>query len=190
MDSSSDLPEAPRLRPDDSGPIGPDLDHLTSYIVAHHHGYLREICPIVNTWLARLVARHGRTHPELDDVWSTFTCLSEELLAHLLKEEHVLFPFIDELARANRSGIRAAASPFGTLLNPVRVMEADHQHALDLVARLRELTGGYTPPDDGCDTYRQCYAELARFERDLLEHIRLENQDLFPRAVELETASS
>src|SRR5688572_3964014 len=130
MDSSSDPPATARPWPDDTWTVGPDLDQLTAYIVAHHHGYLREICPIISTWLARLVARHGGTHPELDAVWRTFTRLSEELLAHILKEEHVLFPFIDELARANRAGMRAEANPFGTLLNPVRVMEADHQLAL------------------------------------------------------------
>jgi regulator of cell morphogenesis and NO signaling len=177
--------------PDDTLPADWEhLDHLTRYIVTHHHRYVRESCPQLTQWLDKLVARHGPQHSELAEVRRTFYTLAEELLAHMQKEENVLFPFIDDLAAANRSSGRLPAGPFGMIQSPVRVMEADHELAGELVARLNSQTGGYTPPPDGCNTYRLCYAELARFERDLHQHIHLENNVLFPRAIELETRTA
>ena len=156
------------------------LDHLTRYIVTHHHRYVREACPILIERLDKLVARHGAQHSELAEIRRTFHMLADELLAHMQKEENVLFPFIDDLAAAARSTGHSPAGPFGTIQNPVRVMESDHELAGELVARLNSQTGGYAAPADGCNTYRVCYAELARFERDLHQHIHLENNVLFP----------
>jgi regulator of cell morphogenesis and NO signaling len=162
------------------------LDRLIGHIVDRHHRYIREVSPAIRAWLDRLVARHGGRHPELDAVRRTFERLSEALLAHLKKEENVLFPFIDDLAAASRSKTRPAAGPFGTIVNPIRVMEADHQLAGDLATELRRLTDGFVPPADACATYRRCYAELASFEQDLHRHLHLENNVLFPRAIEVE----
>jgi len=108
----------------------------------------------------------------------------------MVKEENVLFPFIDDLARADRDGSRAPRGPFGTILNPVRVMESDHALAGELLSRLHSLTNGYRVPDDACNTYRLCYQELARFEHDLHRHVHLENNVLFPRALDLMRDSS
>lgn len=163
-----------------------ELDKLTRHIVQRHHGYVREVTPAIRAWLAKLVARHGHRHPELSQVRDTFDELASELAAHMAKEENLLFPFIDDLAAAERTGGRLPTSPFGTVLHPVRVMEADHREAGDLLARLRDLTHGFAPPDDACTTYRLCYVELERFEGDLHLHVHLENNVLFPRALELE----
>jgi regulator of cell morphogenesis and NO signaling len=164
----------------------PELDALTRHIVERHHRYVRETTPTIQAWLAKLAARHGERHPELAQVRETFDALADELAPHMTKEENILFPFIDDLAAARRAGTRLPGSPFGTVLHPVRVMEEDHRAAADLLTRLRTLTAGFTPPDDGCTTYRACYAELERFERDLHWHVHLENNVLFPRAFELE----
>jgi regulator of cell morphogenesis and NO signaling len=163
-----------------------ELDALTRHIVDRHHRYVREITPTVQVWLNKLVARHGAQHPELAQVNATFAELASELAAHMTKEENLLFPVIDDLAAAKRAGAHLPKSPFGTVLNPVRVMEADHQAAGSLLARLRALTQGFTPPDDACTTYRMCYTELERFENDLHRHVHLENNVLFPRALDLE----
>ena len=104
----------------------------------------------------------------------------------MVKEENVLFPYIDELAAAVRAGSRLPSSPFGTVLHPVRAMEEDHRAAAELTAELRALTSDFTPPADACQTYRSCFAELERFEADLRTHVHLENHVLFPRAIELE----
>jgi len=165
------------------------LDDLTKLIVDRHHRYVRDSIPAIEAWLNKLADRHGARHPELPRVRDTFRQLADELTSHMAKEENILFPYIDALALAERGGGRAPLSPFGTIQNPVRVMEADHYLAGELLATLRTLTSAYDPPADGCTTYRLCYAELARFEADLHRHIHLENNVLFPRAMDLETAT-
>ena len=163
-----------------------ELDALTDHIVQRHHRYVREMTPSIQTWLAKLVARHGGRHPELAQVRDAFDQLTNELAAHMAKEENILFPAIDDLASARRAGHHLPASPFGTVLHPVRVMEDDHRAAGDLLANIRNLTQDFALPDDACTTYRLCYTELQRFESDLHWHVHLENNVLFPRALELE----
>jgi regulator of cell morphogenesis and NO signaling len=164
----------------------PALDDLTRHIVTTHHAYVRQSVPQIAGWLTRLIERHGARHPELVEVEATFRRLADDMGAHMLKEENILFPFVDALARAVRTGGRLPASPFGTILNPIRMMEADHQESGGDLAHLRALTGGFRAPADGCTTYRACYAELERFEADLHRHVHLENHILFPRAIALE----
>ncbi len=163
-----------------------DLDALTGHIVSRHHGYVRQASPVIAAWLDKLVERHGNRHPELNDIRAAFTLLADDMAVHMVKEENILFPFIDGLAAASRAGGRLPSGPFGTILNPIRMMEEDHRQAGDQLAQLRALTNHYTPPADGCTTYRLCYEELAKFEADLHRHVHLENNVLFPRAVELE----
>jgi regulator of cell morphogenesis and NO signaling len=163
-----------------------DLDALTRHIVATHHRYVRDTTPVIAAWLDKLVARHGAGHPELAEVRAVFLELGDELMTHMAKEEHILFPFIEDLAAAHRAGARLPNGPFGTVLHPVRVMEEDHRLAGELIGRLRVLTRDHQPPEDACTTYRACYAELAAFEADLHRHIHLENNVLFPGALDLE----
>lgn len=193
--AGSDLPLAPIVdalsalgapEPDDRDQRWSDLDALTRHIRERHHAYVREMLPAIDGWLAKLVARHGARHSELADVWRVFGELSHDLMAHMAKEETLLFPAIDELAAARRAGTRPPASPFATVLHPVRAMEDEHRDAGDRLSQLRALTHNYTPPPDACTTYRLCYGELQRFQADLIEHVHLENHVLFPRALELE----
>ena len=165
-----------------------DLTELVRQIVTRHHRYVREMSPVITGWLDKLAGRHGTRHPELHQVRATFLALADEMDLHMQKEETLLFPFIESLAGAARRQMPAPPSPFGTLLNPIRVMENDHREAGDALARLRSLTNGYAPPDDACTTYRLCYRELEAFEADMHRHVHLENHILFPRAIALEGA--
>jgi len=177
--------------PADDDRLPPELaeaDRLTRHIVDTHHRYVRESIPVVTRWLDRLVERHGGRHPELAEARTLFLTLADDMTSHMAKEETLLFPAIDELAREVRVGGHLPAGPFATILHPVRVMEDDHQQAAELLARLREVTHGYQTPADGCATYRSCYAELERFEQDLHRHVHLENHILFPKALEMERA--
>lgn len=163
-----------------------ELDALTGHIVTHHHTYVRSSVPALQQMLDKLVSVHGERHPELAELRSAFRALGDDLLQHLMKEEQLLFPAVDQMARQRR-GLPGPGPMFATVLHPVRVMEDDHQEAGALIERIRQLTGGhYEPPADACTTYRACFAELRRFEEDLHRHIHLENNVLFPRALDLE----
>lgn len=167
-----------------------NLDALTRYIVERHHRYVASTIPAIRGWLDKLVDRHGARHVELREVRDTFIELADELTTHMAKEESLLFPFINELAAAERARTRLPRGPFGTILHPVRVMESDHEEAGELLQRLRYLTRDYQPPSDGCTTYQLCYRELERFEADLHRHVHLENNLLFPQAMALEASLS
>lgn len=164
------------------------VERVIDHIVSTHHVYTRVAMPEIAHHLAQLVSVHGERHPELARVAATFNELRHELQQHLMKEEHVLFPYIRELAR--RTDGRPFASPFGTVENPIRMMEREHRDAGDELRVIRELTNGYVAPADGCTTYRVAMAELEQFERDLHRHVHLENNVLFPKAVALEQRSS
>jgi regulator of cell morphogenesis and NO signaling len=163
------------------------VERLIDHIVTTHHAYVRSSVPTIGRYLAKLVEVYGVAHPELMRVTVAFSEVGRDLLQHMIKEERVLFPYISELAASHRE--RAVLSPFGTVENPIRMMEREHAEAGDEVRLIRELTNGYTPPPDACTTYRVCFAELAAFERDLHRHVHLENNLLFPKAVDLEHGS-
>ncbi len=167
-------------------PVGRLIEHIT----ATHHSYVRSALPMIERYLAKLSEVHGVRHPELMRVAAVFDRLSRELEQHMLKEERVLFPYVRHLAERADQPCGPLQSPFGTVNNPIRMMEQEHRDAGDALQIIRELTNGFTPPADGCTTYAVCMAELVRFERDLHRHVHLENNVLFPRALELENAAA
>jgi regulator of cell morphogenesis and NO signaling len=162
-------------------PVGRLIDHILST----HHSYVRSSLPAISNYLTKLEEVHGARHPELSRVRAYFADLRSDLGQHLLKEEQVLFPYLRQLGDVS-GGCARAVSPFGSVANPIRMMEREHQEAAGVLRVIRELTHGYAAPPDGCTTYVACMAELARFERDLHRHVHLENNVLFPRAVDLE----
>jgi regulator of cell morphogenesis and NO signaling len=164
-----------------------NVDRLIDHIVSTHHAYVRSALPTLSRYLAKLVEVHGHRHPELLRVASSVEHLGRELLQHMMKEERVLFPYIRTLATSNDG--KPTPGPFGTVENPIRMMEREHRQAGDEMRLIRELTSGYAPPADGCTTYRVALEELDRFDRDLHRHVHLENNVLFPRAIELERTS-
>jgi len=163
------------------------LPKLIDYILDTHHQYLRLSIPLIARHLNKLVDEHGERHPELENVRASFDRLARDLMQHMMKEEQVLFPYVREIAI---HGVDPSwPCPFGTIENPIRMMEREHGEAGDDVRAIRELTDGFTAPEDACTTYRLCYEELAYFERDLHRHVHLENNVLFPRAIEIERRS-
>ena len=155
---------------------------LISFIVDKHHGYVRRILPSVTANTQKLATAHGNRHPELVEVARLTQAVAAEMLSHMAKEECVLFPYIAEVAAAVRTRQPVPLGPFGSIENPIRMMEHEHESAGAAMARVRELTNGYQVPADGCTTYRVALQQLAEFERDLHQHVHLENNILFPRA--------
>jgi len=161
------------------------VPRLIDFIVSTHHAYVRASMPSILRHLAKLSDVHGTRHPELMRVEAYFELLRIDLDQHMLKEEQVLFPYVRDLAEsAGACGV--TRSPFGTVANPIRMMEREHQEAGDALRIIRELTLGYTAPADGCATYEIAMGELLQFERDLHRHVHLENNVLFPAAVRIE----
>ena len=162
------------------------LDSLVDYIVDRHHGYVKRQIPAITAMLEKLVAAHGERHPSVPRIASTFAALASELTHHMEKEEQILFPYIRAMVRIRRDRSERLATPFGTIRNPIRMMEDDHQQAAAQLWMLRTLSNGFTLPDGGCVTWRACFGELAAFERDLHQHVHLENNVLFPAVARLE----
>lgn len=159
-----------------------DADALTRYIVGRHHGYCRGAMPAIAAHARKLAQVHGPAQPELVEVSTIFGRLCADMDAHMLKEERVLFPYIEQLAATRRAGLGVFPAPFGDVGNPIRMMEADHDAAGAAMARIRELTDGYAVPAHGCTTWRVTLQELEAFEQDLHAHVHLENNILFPKA--------
>jgi len=164
-----------------------DLATLVSYIQGNHHAFVRRTIPVLVNHTQKVAKVHGEAHPEMREVARLFREVADEMTTHMAKEEHILFPYIIALEQAKGANTSTPATPFGTVRNPIRMMEAEHESAGDAMARIRSLTSGYAIPAGACTTYRVCLQELEAFERDLHEHVHLENNILFPRAVELES---
>lgn len=161
------------------------LLQLCDYIVHTHHAYVKKEMPQIYAYLQKVTSKHGDRHPELFKIFQTFAAVKEEMEGHMKKEELVLFPRIKELQKlANNERVQLQLN-IGFLLSPITVMEQEHEHAGYLLNDLRVLSNGYTPPQEACTTYRLCFAAMQAFELDLHEHVHLENNILFPKAVEI-----
>jgi regulator of cell morphogenesis and NO signaling len=165
------------------------LANLINHIVRKHHAYCREECLRLEPLLAKVVSKHGENHPELERVQALFTSLRNELSLHLMKEEQMLFPYIIGLEESEKQKSAPPRAPFGTVQNPVRMMVQEHDNAGHLIRGIRGLTENFTPPSDACNSFKVLYKGLEAFEADLHQHIHLENNLLFPRAIELEDAA-
>lgn len=164
------------------------LTELMDYIVNKHHVFTREEMERLRALLAKVCSVHGENHTELLQVNDIFQKLCAELEPHMMKEERILFPYIAAMEGAASSSGPKPFPPFGTVRNPVRMMMYEHDAAGDLLREMRRLTGDYTVPPDVCISYQTLYAALEAFEQDLHQHIHLENNLLFPRALEVENS--
>ena len=158
------------------------VSELVDHIVKVHHGYLNEELPQLSYLVNKVCRVHGGDHPELREVHNSFEDLKADLFAHMAKEEHILFSLCLGLETA---GV-APRSHCGTVENPIRVMELEHQDAGHALERLRELTNGYAPPEGACNSYRAMLARLEALEGDMHHHVHKENNILFPRVAALE----
>jgi len=165
------------------------VDELIRHIVARHHEYLKLELPRLSARLRKMSTRHGeRDGGLLNKLNTVFNDLQEDLDLHLHKEEAILFPFIERYARAAAGVELPAPPPFGTIANPIAVMEHDHDNVVKLLTRIREITREFAIPDYACPNFKGVWQSLQELEADLHEHIRLENEFLHPRARQLEQA--
>lgn len=178
-----------RTEAEESGWKQAPLAELTRHIRERHHGYVRDVIHRLRGMLAKVREKHGSRHREVGEVEKLFGDVAREMQMHMQKEEQILFPYIDALERA-ASGQGAMEPPFfQTARNPIYSMMKEHDAAGELVRQIRSASNAYRAPEDACTTFRAAYQELEQFEKDLHLHVHLENNILFPRAVELEAAT-
>lgn len=164
------------------------LAELGRHIVATHHAYIRSEVPRLTPLIERTSIRHGEAHPEVIRFGNLLRKLGDELLEHIAKEEMVLFPYIEALERSQSEAAPLPHACFDSVASPVQVMLNDHETAGALLEQMRAETHGYALPADACPTLAGLYDSAQAFERDLHQHIHLENNLQFPRAIALEAA--
>lgn len=175
------------------------LTFLTNYIVQVHHAYVNRNMPLITEFATKVANVHGFHNPETVKILGLWTAVCKELTAHMRKEEVVLFPYIqkleankgcecgDDCACGDNCQCGTSEAPaFGTVKNPISMMEDEHDLAGKLMKEINGLSNNYTAPEYACNTYKVLYAKLQEFENDLHVHIHLENNILFPKAIALE----
>lgn len=160
------------------------LSQLTSYIIATHHSYVKKEMPAILGYLQKVASKHGGLHTEMIKVLEIFSAVKNEMEHHMQKEEVILFPRIKETERQLAEGTEIIINNT-YLLSPISMMEQEHDYAGSAMAEIRQLTNNYNPPDDACTTYKLSLAALNTFELDLHQHVHLENNILFPKALKL-----
>lgn len=166
------------------------LTSLSAYIIDTHHFFTKQELARLETLLDKVCSRHGENHPELPALQGVFQQLKQDLIPHMLKEEQVLFPYIARMEEALGQQRPVPPPFFITVQNPVRMMMSEHDTAGDLLSEMRRVTGNYTLPPDACISYQSLYQGLGELEADLHQHIHLENNILFPRALQMESQTN
>jgi regulator of cell morphogenesis and NO signaling len=162
------------------------LKTLVTHILNKHHVFTRSEIDRLQILIDKVWDAHGANRPEIARLRSTFQTLSAELEPHMVKEEMVLFPYILRLEEHALNGHPVSTPPFRTVANPIQMMNMEHEGAGYLLSQIKQITSDYTPPLNACISYQTLYKALEEFEKDLHQHIHLENNILFPRAIELE----
>lgn len=165
---------------------GRPVDELCGLIVARHHAYVHRAIPFIRRRLDTLAELDPVAVAVLADTRAAFADLAHLLQSHFAKEENVLFPALEEMAKADREGGHRPALPFPTVLHPIRLMETEHARIEAAMDRLRQVTDGFVASEGAPEIWCQCLSEFARLDENLRVHLRAENEVLFPRALELE----
>lgn len=173
---------------DDEQWMDAPLKKLTRHITERYHERAKSELPRLSVLAEKVRTRHGHAHPELHQLQELVQTISSETLTHMLKEEQVLFPRIVAIEQAAEKGATPGPAFFGALINPIRHMMSDHDDTGVLLTSIRNITHDYTPPEGACMSYQALYHGLLDFEKDTHQHIHLENNVLFPRAMEMERA--
>jgi regulator of cell morphogenesis and NO signaling len=159
------------------------LTKLVDYILTIHHAYVKDSIPLIRMHLDKVATKHGDKYPHMLKIRSLFNTVAIELENHMMKEELILFPRIKTMENKINNGDSVIDFSVET---PILVMEREHESAGDICAEIRQLSNNYTPAEDACTTHRVCIEELKMFENDLHRHVHLENNILFPKAIEKE----
>ena len=162
------------------------LDFLADYIVNTHHSYVLKTLPDITAYSKKVARVHGNGHPELIRINQLVTEIDAELSGHMVKEERILFPYIKHLVAKKENKDTLTPVHFGSVQSPIKMMEMEHEMVGKSLDEIRKLSNNYLLPEDACASYSLLYRLLDEFEEDLHLHIHLENNILFPKALETE----
>ncbi len=163
------------------------IDFLTEYIVNIHHTYLNHTLPEFQPVLVKFLEEHVEKYPALATLEVHYKKLHKEMIPHLRQEEETVFPYIRQLAHAYEDKDTYAALLVKTLRKPiVQMMHGEHELTGSILTRFRDITDNYTPPEKACTSHKVVYAKLKELDNDIVQHIFLENQVLFPKALFME----
>lgn len=163
-----------------------EMPELLSEVVRIYHEDIRVNGPVILAGLLKLRRVHGENHPELHRMHEIFVAMMNDLIPHLQKEELVLFPYIKALFVAKKMGVPKPSAVFGSVKNPITMMELEHDEVGKLVEELIIISRHFEIPPDGCTTYKVTLTELNRFIKDLKQHILVENLWIHPKSLEME----
>jgi len=153
-----------------------DIPFLVDYIVNVHHKYVKENMGIISEFAQKVAKVHGDHSPEVVKIAALYEKMAADLDPHLMKEERILFPAIKSyVANKNQS------FPFGTIENPIGMMENEHEEVGVYAKEIIALSNNFTTPEWACNTYKALYFKLDEFINDLFQHIHLENNILFEK---------
>jgi regulator of cell morphogenesis and NO signaling len=163
-----------------------ELPELVNYILDKHHEFTRTEMLRLTGLMEKVAWKHSDKHPELFELKENFAILTNDLIGHMRKEEMMLFPYIQDLVRAKARSLVPLVPVFGTVSHPINMMQFEHEEAGNILKKIRSLTNDFSVPDDACPSFKALYAGLDELEKDLHQHIHLENNALFPLAIKLE----
>lgn len=160
------------------------LNALIDHLLQKHHAYTKTALEDLQPLLEKVVRVHGASHPELIELHVLYARLRDDMHLHLMKEENILFPYM----RALEEDDSVPAPHFGTVANPIRMMTREHETDDAILRRMLEITDGFSLPPGACSSYTTLYAGLHELVNDLFQHMHLENDILFPKAIETESS--
>jgi len=163
-----------------------DLSFLIDHILNIHHTYVEQNIPILIQYANKVAKVHGHHYSEVIEINELFMEVAQELTSHMKKEELILFPYVKQLVNSKKKGVSPKTPHFGTVNNPIQMMENEHESAGDIFKTIAKLSSNYTPPEGACNTFKALYSKLEEFEQDLHQHIHLENNILFPKSIQFE----
>ena len=168
-------------------PASLPLARLIQHIVRIHHNCVRQELPRLAEMASNVAAKLGDRAPELTRAAALIENLRTEMYTHIQKEEQVLFPFISQMDQESIVAYPPSHECFRSVSHPIFMMEQEHESADHIVAELIRLTNCFERPSWACATHIALFSGLREFEADLRQHVHLENDVLFPRAIQLET---
>lgn len=163
-----------------------ETDFLIDFIIHVHHHYLEQSLPRTAAMIKHFVDEHEKKYPHMQEVNTLFIQLIAEIFPHIRQEEEVVFPYIRQMVHAYENKDSYGKLLVKTLRKPVDIMMLHEKGLISLLLSLRDITNQYTPPESACVSYKVTLCRMKELDNDLMQHIYLENEILFPRALKIE----